>query len=137
MTHNPHRILPQQPQKNRARDPQHDAEEKFGLRAGIATGVFGVLAFLGFSFLPTSTTAEKAYVCGACSVLSIACVTGAGAWRSLRRFSMTVTCLILAFICLAALSIVAQSSNEGQPGMPGTTPSAASGPKNPVLSLVT
>jgi hypothetical protein len=47
----------------------------------------------------------------ACLALSVAAVTGIGAWRSACRFGITATSMCVAVVCLAALSVTAQSGH--------------------------
>jgi hypothetical protein len=100
--------------------------ERAGAIIGIASGVLGVLLAVGFAFLPVSTLLEKAFVVLACLALSVAAVTGIGAWRSARRFGITATSACVAVVCLAALSMAAQSDHLGSPAA-GSSAGAGSG----------
>jgi hypothetical protein len=89
-----------------------------------------VLLAIGFVFLPASTLPEKAYVLFACLALSVAVVTGIGAWRSARRFGVTATSMCVAVLCLAALSMTAQR-NHPAIAAAGSHTSAAKGSTQP------
>jgi hypothetical protein len=89
--------------------------EKAGVVISIVTGVLGALLAVGFALLPTSTGAEKGYIIFAALALSIAAVSGIGAWRSGRRFAFTATSTGLAIICLAGLSVAAQAGPTKAP----------------------
>ncbi len=81
--------------------------EKVGVVIGIATGILGALLTVGLTFLPASTLAEKSYIFLACLSLSIVAVSGIGAWKSLRRFTITASFTSIAIMCLSALAISA------------------------------
>jgi hypothetical protein len=101
--------------------------EKVGVVIGIVTGVLGVLLAVGFALLPTSTGLEKICVVLASLALSVAVVSGIGAWRSGRRFATTVASAGLATICLASLSVAAQGGSSAQAprnGLPTSQPLA-------------
>jgi hypothetical protein len=75
--------------------------------ASIVSGPFGMLLGVGFILLPSATAREKLLVTGAALAISVAGLTGIGAWRSPRRFGLTMIAGGLAIVCLADLSIEA------------------------------
>jgi hypothetical protein len=85
--------------------------ERAGVVIGIATGILGGLLATGFAFLPVNSLAEKGWVFFACLAVSVASVTGIGAWRNARRFGLTATCMCVTVICLAGLSVAAQDDH--------------------------
>lgn len=95
--------------------------ERADVIIGIVAGVFGALFAVGLIFLPASTLLEKTCVLFTCIALSIAAVTGIGAWRSARRFAVTATSACVAVVCLAALSMAAQRE-QPSPSPPPPTP---------------
>lgn len=103
--------------------------EKASVVIGIVTGVLGALLTVGFALLPTATGAEKIYIIIASLALSVAAVSGIGAWRSGRRFAFTAVSTGLAIICLAGLSVAtqagptqtSQSKNMPASDSPGST----------------
>jgi hypothetical protein len=103
--------------------------EKVGVIIGIVTGVLGTLLAVGFALLPTATGADKIYIIVASLALSMAAVSGIGAWRSGRRFTFTAISTGLALVCLAGLSVAAQtgpvqvtqSNNTSASDSPSTT----------------
>jgi hypothetical protein len=100
--------------------------ERADVVIGISTGVFGALVTVGVMFLPASTLPEKACVLFACAALSVAAVTGIGAWRSARRFAVTATSACVAVVCLAALSMAARREQPSASTSPTGTPDSAS-----------
>ena len=108
--------------------------EKASVVMSIVTGVLSALLAIGLTLLPTATGAEKSYIVIASLALSVAAVTGIGAWRSGRRFAFTAILTGLAVICLAGLSVAAQAGSTQAPqsafnsasGSPGNEPTAAS-----------
>jgi hypothetical protein len=89
--------------------------EKAGVVISIVTGVLGALLAVGFALLPTSTGVEKSYIIFASLALSVAAVSGIGAWRDGRRFAFTAISTGLAIICLAGLSVVAHAEPTKAP----------------------
>ncbi len=81
---------------------------------GFAFGVFGALASIGYFILPASTLEEKLLVTCSVIALSVSCVAGVGAWRSIRRFATVAASAGLALICLAALSVAAADRSAVQ-----------------------
>jgi hypothetical protein len=115
-------------------DDPGDLTEKAGVPIGIATGVLGALLAIGFALLPVSTNAEKSYVITASLTLSVASVSGIGAWRSGLRFSFTAGLTAVALACLAVLSVVAQAgSTQGASTSltPAASPSQSLSPSSP------
>lgn len=117
------------PRPERSASPDGDEitrlTERAGVVIGIATGVLGGLLAAGFAFLPVETLAEKGWVFSACLAVSVASVTGIGAWRNARRFGLTATCMFAAVLSLAGLSVAAQDDHPT--AIPqGTGASAAS-----------
>lgn len=94
------------PVKHSQDDPGRLTDRVFVI-VGFAATVFGCIFAVEFVFLPVSTLPEKAFAFLACLALSVATITGIGAWRSGRRFSITASLVGLALICLAALSVTA------------------------------
>jgi len=85
--------------------------DRAGVVIGIATGVLGGLLAAGFAFLPVDTASEKGWIFSACLAISVASVTGIGAWRSARRFGLTATCMFVTVVCLAGLSVAARDDH--------------------------
>jgi hypothetical protein len=85
--------------------------ERAGVVIGIATGILGCLLAAGFAFLPVGTLTEKACVFIACLAASVGSVSGIGAWRDARRFSLTATCVFVTVACLAGLSAEAENDH--------------------------
>lgn len=116
--------------------------EKAGVVVGIVTGILGGLLAIGFALLPASTGAEKGFIIIASLALSIASVSGIGAWRSGRRFAFTAVLAGVAVICLATLSVAAgagpaqapQSAATSASDAPSTVQSAATTPTTPTPS---
>jgi hypothetical protein len=103
---------PRKPTVKPAAAPSEDPSrltERAGVVISIVTGVLGVLLAVGFALLPTATGADKIYIVIASLALSVAAVSGIGAWRSGRRFAFTAISTGLALICLAGLSVAAQA----------------------------
>jgi hypothetical protein len=117
------------PVKRSQDDPGHLTDRAYVV-IGFAGTVFGCLFAVGFTFLPVSTLPEKAFVSLACLALSVATITGIGAWRSGRRFSITASLVALALICLAALSVTASGRVVIRIQPSSTTP-----PNTPQMSL--
>lgn len=118
-------------------DPGHLTDRVYVV-IGFAATVFGCLFAVGFVFLPVSTLPEKAFVFLACLALSVATITGIGAWRSGRRFSITASLVGLALICLSALSVTAAGRavtriqpSSTTPSNAPTAPSYTPGPSSP------
>jgi hypothetical protein len=127
-------------------DTDEDQEQRFREPASFGMSVAGtVAAFVaGFGILPSSTSAEKVLILITVIGASGAIIFGIGAWRSGRRFIIMAISAGLAFMCLAALSVVAQtassahgtasppSSDSSQPanGTPTSSP-GATGPTAP------
>jgi hypothetical protein len=84
----------------------------YATTVGVVTGLFGMLFAVGLILLPSATTRERVLVIGASLAVSVAGLTGVGAWRSPRRFWLTMLAGGLAIICLADLSIVAASGSQ-------------------------
>jgi uncharacterized membrane protein len=108
-----------------------DAEQSlahYATTIGIVTGLFGMLFGVGLILLPSATIREKVLVIGASLAVSVAGLTGVGAWRSRRKFGLTALAGGLAIVCLAVLSVVAagggqstaraaaRGSSDAQPG---------------------
>lgn len=93
-----------------------------GVLIGIAIGIFGVLLAVGLAFLPSASSTEKALISACCAALSVAAVSGVGAWRGTGRFIAT-TSGVLAIVCLGCLSITASHANRTQPPAAGSTSS--------------
>ena len=104
-------------------DTDEDQEQRFREPVSFGMSVAGtVAAFVaGFGILPSSTSAEKVLILVTVIGVSGAIIFGIGAWRSGRRFLLMATSAGLAFTCLAALSVAAQSASSAQ-----GTPSALS-----------
>jgi hypothetical protein len=83
--------------------------DRVGPAIGIASGVFGSLAILGLTLLPTSTRTQQVLVLIACAGSTVACVTGLGAWQSVRRFALCVISAVIALVSLAGLSVVTEA----------------------------
>jgi hypothetical protein len=83
---------------------------------------------VGLVLLPSATILEKVLVIGACLAVSVAGLTGVGAWRSPRKFCITMLASGLAIVCLADLSITAAEkalATSHPIAGPGSRPSAA------------
>jgi Swt1-like HEPN/NPCBM/NEW2 domain len=109
---------------------------------GLPIGIFAVLVTLGLIILPSATLPERTFIVGTSLALSGAALTGAGAWRSMRRFAATAAAGGLAIVCLGGLSIAASShvirerapsagnhsmpANHGVGGSPSVAASSAS-----------
>jgi hypothetical protein len=90
--------------------PDDDAERslaRYATTVGVVTGLFGMLFGVGLILLPSATVREKVLVIAASLAVSVAGLTGVGAWRSRRRFGLTALAGGLAIVCLAGLSVVA------------------------------
>jgi hypothetical protein len=113
------------PHSKRSRSPEDDETtrltERAGVVIGITTGILGGLLAAGFAFLPVDTPTEKGWIFVACLALSVASVTGIGAWRNARRFALTATCMFVTVISLASLSVAAQDNHP----IAVTSPTAA------------
>jgi hypothetical protein len=79
---------------------------------GIVTGLFGMLLTVGFILLPSATLHEKSLVIGASLAVSVAGLTGVGAWRSPRKFGLTMLAVGLAVACLVDLSMTAAGRTQ-------------------------
>lgn len=148
-----------EPQSPSAEDPnKHDDDPEqslahYATTVGIVTGLFGMLSAVGLILLPSETIREKILVIAASLAVSVAGLTGVGAWRSRRKFGLTALAGGLAIVCLAALSFVAASgvrsaaratprgSSGAQPGAsrkigPSKTPHGASpsGSSHPTIA---
>jgi NPCBM/NEW2 domain len=106
-----------------AADQQERSPAGYATVIGIVTGLFGALLAVGLILLPSGTNSEKLLIIGASLAISIAGLTGAGAWRSPRRFALTAVAGGLAIVCLADLSVAAARSAP-----PSHPPSAARRP---------
>jgi uncharacterized membrane protein len=92
-----------------------DAEQslaRYATIVGIVTGLFGMLFGVGLILLPSATIRERVLVIGASLAVSVAGLTGVGAWRSRRKFGLTAFAGGLAIVCLAGLSVVAASGGQ-------------------------
>jgi hypothetical protein len=98
------------PQKHS--DDAEPSLARYATIVGIVTGLFGMLFGVGLILLPSATTREKVLVIGASLAVSVAGLTGVGAWRSRRRFGLTALAGGLAIVCLAGLSVVAASGGQ-------------------------
>jgi len=111
--------------------PQNEAVEReqslahYATTVGVITGLFGMLFAIGFILLPAATTREKVLVIGASLAVSVAGLTGFGAWRSRRRFSLTVLAGGLAVVCLAVLAITVGGVVRSTPRAAGRATSHA------------
>lgn len=91
----------------------------------VASGVATLL--VGFNILPASTSAEQALICLTAIGMSGAIICGIGAWRNVRRFRLMTIWAALAFVCLAALSVVVKNSTTGSQSQgPASSPSSNS-----------
>jgi hypothetical protein len=92
---------------------------RYATIVGIVTGLFGMLLGVGLILLPSATTREKVLVIAACLAVSVAGLTGVGAWRSPRKFGLTMLAGGLAIVCLADLPIAAadkaQATSQSTP----------------------
>jgi hypothetical protein len=79
---------------------------------GFALAIFGATYAASLGILPSSTLAEKFLSFLDSVALSIAGTMGVGAWRSGKRFSVTVISAGLSITFLAMLSIVAASQGR-------------------------
>lgn len=110
-------------------DTGEDQEQRFRGTVSYVMSVLGTVAAFaaGFGLLPSSTSAEK--VLNVITVIGVsgAIIFGIGAWRSGRRFMLMTISAGLAFTCLAALLVVAQTASGAQgPPSPPFTPSPGS-----------
>jgi hypothetical protein len=88
-------------------DKQEQSLTRYATVVGIVTGLFGMSLGVGLILLPSATILERVLVIGACLAVSVAGLTGVGAWRSPRKFGLTMLASGLAIVCLADLSITA------------------------------
>jgi NPCBM/NEW2 domain len=88
-------------------DKQEQSLTRYATVVGIVTGLFGMSLGVGLILLPSATILERVLVIGACLAVSVAGLTGVGAWRSPRKFGLTMLASGLAIACLADLSITA------------------------------
>jgi hypothetical protein len=102
---------PREAPGNHADEPEQSLAG-YATTIGVVTGLFGMLFAVGLILLPSATTRERVLVIGASLAVSVAGLTGMGAWRSPRRFGLTMLAGGLAIICLADLSIVAASGSQ-------------------------
>ena len=89
-------------------DPEQSLA-RYATTVGVVTGLFGMLFGVGLILLPSATIREKVLVIAASLAVSVAGLTGVGAWRSRRRFGLTALAGGLAIVSLAGLSVVAAS----------------------------
>jgi NPCBM/NEW2 domain len=94
-------------------DKQERSLTRYATVVGIVTGLFGMSLGVGLILLPSATILERVLVIGACLAVSVAGLTGVGAWRSPRRFGLTMLASGLAIACLADLSITAAEKALG------------------------
>jgi hypothetical protein len=101
---------------------------RYATIVGIVTGLFGMLLGVGLILLPSATTREKVLVIAACLAVSVAGLTGVGAWRSPRKFGLTMLAGGLAIVSLADLSIAAadktQATSQRVASPPAKSPAA-------------
>jgi hypothetical protein len=112
-----------------------DAEQELSLTrystiVGIVTELFGMLLGVGLILLPSATIREKVLVIAACLAVSVAGLTGVGAWRSPRKFGLTMLAGGLAIVCLADLSIAAADKAQAT-SQSTTAPLAKTSAANP------
>jgi NPCBM/NEW2 domain len=110
---------------------QEQSLTRYATIVGIVTGLFGMLLGVGLILLPSATTREKVLVIAACLAVSVAGLTGVGAWRSPRKFALTMLAGGLAIVCLADLSIAAADKAQAtsqSTATPPAKPSAANSP---------
>jgi len=115
---------------------QNNLKARVGLNIGIATGVLGVLIAVGFALLPVNTLPEKACVILACLALSVATVTGIGAWRNASWFAATAVSAGAAVVCLAALSMAAQGDPSAAPAASQSRSAASGGTQDPACPKI-
>jgi hypothetical protein len=110
-------------------DKDADQEQRFREPLSFGMSVAGtVAAFVaGFGILPSSTSPEKVLILITVIGVSGAIIFGIGAWRSGRRFMFMAISVGLAFTCLAALSVAAQTTSSAQ-GTPSHLSSDTSQP---------
>jgi hypothetical protein len=121
-------------------DPDEKQEQsltRYATVVGIVTGLFGMSLGVGLILLPSATILERMLVIGACLAVSVAGLTGVGAWRSPRKFGLTMLAGGLAIACLADLSITAAEKALGTPRPitgPRARPSTAASSTRPTSS---
>jgi uncharacterized membrane protein YfcA len=81
--------LPAEAPKKRD-ESEEQSLARYATTVGIVTGLFGMLFGVGFILLPAATMREKVLVIGASLAVAVAGLTGVGAWRSPRRFGLTM-----------------------------------------------
>jgi hypothetical protein len=118
-------------------DKQEQSLTRYATVVGIVTGLFGMSLGVGLILLPSATILERVLVIGACLAVSVAGLTGVGAWRSPRKFGLTMLASGLAIACLADLSITAAKKALGSSRSvtgPRSRPSATTSPIRPTAS---
>jgi NPCBM/NEW2 domain len=93
-------------------DEREPSLASYATIVGIVTGLFGMLLTVGFILLPSATLHEKTLVIGASLAVSVAGLTGVGAWRSPRKFGLTMLAVGLAVACLVDLSMTAAGRTQ-------------------------
>jgi hypothetical protein len=118
-------------------DKQEQSLTRYATVVGIVTGLFGMSLGVGLILLPSATILERVLVIGACLAVSVAGLTGVGAWRSPRKFGLTMLAGGLAIACLADLSITAAAKALGTSRPitgPRSRPSPTTSPIRPKAS---
>jgi hypothetical protein len=100
-----------------------------------AHGILGVRPTIGFALLPSSTLAEKAWILLASLALSVASVSGIGAWRSGPRFAVTAGSAGLALIFTATLSVAVQHASAVQAPLSAPAPSRPPAATRPAAAV--